>query len=317
MTVATLLTVCAMSLLAAVCPTAAFSAPRKKLALVTGGNKGIGKEIARRIGTSPDFTVIIACRDVELGQKAAKDLCESGEYVCDAVALPIPFDLTDAASIASAANWVEKEYDGVLDVLVNNAAICFNDPTLYGKVEHTPFEDQAGITIQTNYFGTLDVIQSFLPLLKKAASPRIINIASAAGRLTILRSQQLTDAFTSDALTVSELSNMMNQFVSDVESKTHTDKGWPNTCYGVSKLGIIALTQILAREHAGIMINSVDPGYCKTDQNDNRGDVDPAKGAYTPYLLTVMEVDEEEENDEVNSGLHFYEEGEMPWTYQS
>ena len=64
------------------------------------------------------------------------------------------------------------------------------------------------------------------------------------------------------------------------------------------------------------MINSVDPGYYKTGQNDNRGDVDPAKGAYTPYLLALMEVDEDEGNKEVDPGLHFYEESEMPWTYQ-
>ena len=64
------------------------------------------------------------------------------------------------------------------------------------------------------------------------------------------------------------------------------------------------------------MINSVDPGYCKTDQNDNRGDVDLAKGAYTSYLLALMEVYEDEGNEEVDPGLHFYEESEMPWTYQ-
>lgn len=293
---------------------ATFSAPMKKLALITGGNKGIGKEIARRIGNNPEFTAIIACRNVELGRVAAEDLRENGEYECDVVVLPVPLDLTDPESIAKASQWVEEEYGGTLDVLINNAAICFNDPTLYGKVEHTPFEDQADITIKTNYFGTLDVIQSFLPQLKKSLSPRIINIASAAGRLSILRSQQLVDAFTSDALTVPQLSKMMDQFVSNVEDGTHTEKGWPNTCYGVSKVGIIALTRVLAREHPEMMINSVDPGYCKTDQNKNQGTVDPSKGAYTPYLLSLMEVEEDEEAD---SGLHFYEESEMPWTYQS
>eukprot|EP00571_Detonula_confervacea_P008092 CAMPEP_0172319024 /NCGR_PEP_ID=MMETSP1058-20130122/36569_1 /TAXON_ID=83371 /ORGANISM="Detonula confervacea, Strain CCMP 353" /LENGTH=318 /DNA_ID=CAMNT_0013033967 /DNA_START=111 /DNA_END=1067 /DNA_ORIENTATION=- len=303
-------------LLVMVIPNTTFSAPRKKVALITGGNKGIGKEIARRIGTEPDFTAIIACRDVELGRVAAEDLRENGEYACDVVVLPIPLDLTDTASIAKASQWVEEEYGGTLDVLINNAAICFNDPTLYGKVEHTPFEAQADITIKTNYFGTLAVTQSFLPQLKKSSSPRIINIASAAGRLSILRSQQLVDEFTSDALTVPQLSKMMEEFVSNVEDGTHTEKGWPNTCYGVSKVGVIALTRILARENPEMMINSVDPGYCRTDQNDNQGTVDPSKGSYTPYLLSLMEVDEEEGDDELDSGLHFYEESEMPWSYQ-
>ncbi|KAL9189289.1 hypothetical protein ACHAXT_011779 [Thalassiosira profunda] len=302
-------------LLALMVPAAAAFSASKKLALITGGNKGIGKEIARRIGTEPDFTALIACRDVELGRKAAKDLRrENGEYLCDAVILPVPLDLDDADSIAGAAKWVEKEYGGVLDVLVNNAAVCFNDPTLYGRVEYTPFEKQAGITIRTNYFGTLGVTEAFLPMLKKAESPRIINVASAAGRLTILRSQELADEFTSDDLTIPRLSELMQQFVSDVEGGTHAQKGWPNTGYGVSKLGIIALTRILAREYPEMMINSADPGYCRTDQNDNQGTVDPADGAYTPYLLALMERDEE--GEEADSGLHFYEEGEMPWTYQ-
>ncbi|KAL3786999.1 hypothetical protein HJC23_005510 [Cyclotella cryptica] len=311
-------------LLTTAIPIAAFSTPTKKIALITGGNKGIGKEIARRIGTEPDFTAIIASRNVELGRAAANELIAHGEKEgceCDAVALPVPLDLTDAVSISNAFGYIEKEY-GVVDVLVNNAAICLNDPTLYGKVEYTPFERQAGITIRTNFFGTLEVIQSFLPLLKKSSSPRIINVASAAGRLSILRSQSSIDEFTSEELTIPHLCNLMNQFVSDVEDGTHTSKGWPNTCYGVSKLGIIALTRIMARQHPDIMVNSVDPGYCKTDQNDNRGVVDPADGAYTPYLLALMErggedeEEEEEEGEEILSGLHFYEGAEMPWSYQ-
>jgi hypothetical protein len=69
-----------------------------------------------------------------------------------------------------------------------------------------------------------------------------------------------------------------------------------------------------------MMVKSVDPGYCKTDQNDHRGVVDPADGAFTPYLLALMErgveEGEEEEEEEIVSGLHFYEEAEMPWSYQ-
>ena len=291
---------------------------QNKIALVSGGNKGIGKEIARRLAADPDITCLIACRDIELGEKAAADLrsdvSEDG-VTCDAVALPIPFDLTDEESIEACAKYVEEEY-GVLDILVNNAAICFNDPTLYGVLkEPVGFRDQADITIRTNYFGTLAATQQFLPLLKKSQSPRIINIASAAGRLSILQSQELVDTFTSEMLTIPELSELMEKFVADVQDGTHSEKGWPNTCYGVSKLGIIALTKILARQNPDILCNSVDPGYCKTDQNNNQGVTDPSRGAYTPYLLAVMEAESDEEGEEV-SGLHFFEESEIPWSYQ-
>jgi NAD(P)-dependent dehydrogenase (short-subunit alcohol dehydrogenase family) len=75
------------------------------------------------------------------------------------------------------------------------------------------------------------------------------------------------------------------------------------------------MTRILARENPTMMINSVDPGYCRTDQNNNQGVVDPVDGAYTPDLLALMDQGEEED-DEVVSGLHFFEEAEMPWSYQ-
>ena len=65
-------------------------------------------------------------------------------------------DLTDPSSFESARAFVEREY-GRLDALVNNAAVCYNDPTLYGKVAHTPFEQQAAITVQTNYHGALSL----------------------------------------------------------------------------------------------------------------------------------------------------------------
>lgn len=285
-----------------------------------GGNKGIGKEIARRIGKEPNFTVLIACRNLKLGREAVQDLksCNNKDddgKECNIILLPIPLDLTNPKSIKAAAEWVENEYNGVLDILINNAAICFNSPTLYDKVDYKTFEDQANITIDTNYFGTLNVIQSFLPLLEKSDSPRIINIASAAGRLSILKSQKLIDTFTSDTLTIPQLTNLMQDFVKNVKEGTHTSIGWPNTCYGVSKVGIIALSKILARQYYPQMkINSVDPGYCRTDQNDNMGTVDPYRGAYTPYLLATSSLEDEEEGGD--SGLHFYEEKSIPWSYQ-
>jgi len=110
----------------------------------------------------------------------------------------------------------------------------------------------------------------------------------------------------------------MQDFVRNVKDGTHITKGWPNTCYGVSKVGIIALTKILARQYYPQMkINSVDPGYCRTDQNDNMGTVDPYRGAYTPYLLATMSSMDGSGDEEVNTGLHFYEEESIPWSYQS
>lgn len=292
----------------------------RRIALVTGGNKGIGKEIARLLVTTPGTMTVIASRDLALGEAAALELrsqaSPGSEVAC------VRLDLNDETSVLAAADIVEKEFGG-LDVLVNNAAVCFNDPTLYGAVAFTPFEEQAGITVNTNYFGTRAVTNAFLPLLEKAESPRIINVASAAGRLSILRSQERMEQFTSKSLKISELDSLMKEFVSDAEAGVHANRGWPNTAYGVSKLGLIAYTRILSRNFPRIMVNSVDPGYCRTEQNNNQGNVDPMRGARTPFILATMETRdkakkgvETDARDQFVTGKHLYEERVISWSYQ-
>ena len=172
----------------------------------------------------------------------AKELQEKG---CDVVFHQL--DLTDQESIRDTCDFISREF-GQLDILVNNAAVCFNDPTLYGKCAYTPFEKQARISMETNFFGTLKVTQTMLPLLRKSESPRVINIASSAGRLAQLsKSPERTKLVTSPSLKLEHLVSLMNEFVDDVEAGVHQQKGWPNTCYGMSKVGIIALSRMFAR----------------------------------------------------------------------
>merc|ERR1712129_61159 len=160
----------------------------------------------------------------------------------------------------------------------------------------------------TNFFGTLAVTKEMLPLLRTSAIPRIINIASAAGRLR--GSQQKIDAFTSPSLTIAQLESLMGEFVSDAENGLHAQRGWPNTCYGVSKMGLIALTKVLAREEPQIMVNSVDPGFCATDQNQHQGYISAEQGAKTPALLAELQA------EQTVTGKHFFEEREISWSYQ-
>ena len=268
----------------------------RRIALVSGSNKGIGKEIARKFADDPSIESVLACRTN--GKETAAELgCEHYCYL----------DLTDDASIAGCREYIDKHFDGRLDILVNNAAICFNDPTLYGKVKYTPFQEQAAITIDTNYFGTRKLTEALMPCLQKSACPRIINIASYAGRLGILKSNDKVKDFTNADLTIEQLDQYLKEFVNAVESGAHAQQGWPNTCYGMSKLGIIALTRVLARDYPKMYINSVDPGYCATDQNQNQGTRPAERGAVTPYLLATTE--------EKYSGLHWFDEQEMNWSY--
>ena len=97
-------------------------------------------------------------------------------------------------------------------------------------------------------------------------------------------------------------------FVKAAKEGNHKENGWPNTGYGVSKVGIIAMTKIFARKYPKMMVNSVDPGYCKTDQNNNQGFVPPSRGATTPFLLATIDG-----SDQHFSGIHWYEEQAIQW----
>jgi len=341
-----------MSLLASRAPVTGFSlspteatTTKRVVALVTGANKGIGKEIAKKLALHHHqqqqqqnkndvnivFETVVACRtgSKEIAEEISSLLSSSSSSCC---CHGVYLDLTDESSIAKCAEFVEQRF-GRLDILINNAAICFNDPTLYGKVEYTPFERQADITIRTNYFGTRKLTQAVMPLLlqasaesettSSAAAARIINIASSAGRLGILRSQQKVDLFTNPNLTLDQLDGYMNDFVKAAENGKHEE--WAGTCYGMSKLGIIAMTKILARDYnhnnnnssssdAGaddsrssslLLVNSVDPGYCATDQNNNQGTRPAERGATTPYLLATTSED--------FTGMHWFDERVIAW----
>lgn len=143
----------------------------KKIALITGANKGIGKEIARQLG-AVGMTVLIGARDAERGTAAADELTAGG-----AEARFIAVDVTDPESLTAAAAQVERDF-GRLDVLVNNAGIALEGPT--GGLTL----DLLRRTYETNVFGVYSVTEAFLPLLKKSDAGRIVNMSSELGSLT-------------------------------------------------------------------------------------------------------------------------------------
>lgn len=143
-----------------------------EITLVTGANKGIGREIAAQLAAL-GHTVVIGARNAELGEKAAAELG------ADSVVL----DVTDPASVAAAASSLEERY-GRLDVLVNNAAIA--RPPGTDLAHQNPSTADLGTLrtiFETNFFGVVTVTNALLPLLRRSKAPRIVNVSSSAASL--------------------------------------------------------------------------------------------------------------------------------------
>jgi NAD(P)-dependent dehydrogenase (short-subunit alcohol dehydrogenase family) len=141
-----------------------------RIALVTGANKGIGFETARRLGRA-GVTVLLGARDPDRGTEAAGRLN-------DLPVLPLPLDVTDPVSVAAAAKQIEDEY-GRLDILVNNAGVLtgWGRPADLSTADFRP-------AFEVNVFGVVTVTNAVLPLLRRSPAGRIVNVSSAMGSLT-------------------------------------------------------------------------------------------------------------------------------------
>lgn len=150
----------------------------RHVALVTGGNKGIGLQIAKDL-SGHGFTVLVGSRNLEHGETAAKSIG------ADARALQL--DVTDRASIAAAAERIRNEL-GRLDVLVNNAGVSHAGGSFpeggaqSGLLTVAPLDDVRAV-FETNVFGVIAVTQAMLPLLREAPAGRIVNLGSTGGSL--------------------------------------------------------------------------------------------------------------------------------------
>lgn len=215
----------------------------KKIALVSGANKGLGFEISKQLAEE-GFTVIMTARDPKKGQKAAEDLKAKKLDV-----LFCPMDVTDRASVLKAAEWVAKT-SGRLDVLINNAGIMTEK-----DLKSAALSIDLNVvreTFETNVLGHLTVSQVFIPLMRMNHYGRIVNISSGLGTL------------------------------SDMQA------GY--TAYRISKTALNALTRILAAELAGtnILINSMCPGWCRTDMGGPDADRSAEEGARTAVYLATL-----------------------------
>jgi NAD(P)-dependent dehydrogenase (short-subunit alcohol dehydrogenase family) len=148
-----------------------------RVVVVTGANRGIGREVARRLALRGEV-VVLGARDPAKGERAAAELAREGAPV-----LPRQLDVTDQASLARLAEELGERH-GRLDVLVNNAAI------LYDTWQHAAGADlgQVAEALRTNLLGAWRAVQAFLPLLRASGRARIVNVSSEAGSLASMGS---------------------------------------------------------------------------------------------------------------------------------
>ncbi len=223
----------------------------EQIALITGANKGIGKEIARQLGKQ-GMTMLIGARDEGRGQEAADELKQQGIR-----AQAVRLDVTREDSIREAASTIERDF-GRLDVLVNNAGIA-SGPVPASSTS----TDTLRRVYETNVFGPVAVTNAFLPLLKKSPAGRIVNMSSGLGSLT-------------------ENSNPNSQYAGVKPLAYNSSK---------AALNMITVIFAAELKDAGIKVNAADPGYTATDLNQHSGPRTVEQGASIAVHLATLPED--------------------------
>jgi NAD(P)-dependent dehydrogenase (short-subunit alcohol dehydrogenase family) len=207
--------------------------PTNRIALVTGANQGMGKQVAKEL-VADGLTVFVGSRDLARGEKAAAEIGTG--------AIALQLDVTDAASIARAAERVQEEA-GRLDLLVNNAAISTTRTDVRDMDELRASGQPSVVSLdevravwEVNVLGVLAVYQAMLPLLRRSPDARIVNVTSAQGSLT----------------TMADPAFAFHKTFEPVYSASKT------------ALNAVTLSMMIELEGTDIKVNLVSPGFANT-----------------------------------------------------
>lgn len=256
-------------------------------ALVTGGNRGMGLEVCRQLGRL-GMRVLLTARDIAEGAKATAALHAEGLDVTFE-----PLDVTSQESIDNLADRLERQGTR-LAALVNNAGIALEG-----------FDaNVAERTIAVNFLGAMHVTGRLLPLMEEHG--RIVMVSSGVGELEGL-SPALRQRFDPPP-PKEELVALLRAFVDDVRSGQYAQKGWPGSAYRMSKVGLNALTRLLAGElkPRHVLVNAVCPGWVKTRMGGAQAPREVEEGADTIVWAATLPPDGP-------SGGFFRNRRSIPW----
>jgi NAD(P)-dependent dehydrogenase (short-subunit alcohol dehydrogenase family) len=245
-----------------------------KVALITGGNRGIGLETAKELGRL-GMTVVLAARDTTKGEAAAKKLREA-----DITAESLKLDVTNPADYRAAYEYLDKKF-GKLDVLVNNAGVMLESMERNENAgQHTSKISPEVLrgTFDANFFAPIALTQALLPLIRKSDAGRIVNLSSILGSLTLH---------------------------ADPKSPIYDAKTF---AYDASKTALNAFTVHLAHElkDTPIKVNSAHPGWVQTEMGGPNAPMPLSEGGRTSVQLATLPADGP-------SGGFFHLGERLPW----
>lgn len=243
----------------------------KKVALITGANKGLGLETARQLGKE-GITVLVGARDAARGNKAVEELKKDGVD-----AHYIHLDMEKPSTFQEVYKTIESQF-GKLDILVNNAGIQIENAGWGENTVAQTSQSDLRKTFDTNFFNLIELTQILLPLVKKSAAGRIVNLSSILGSL--------------------ELHATPGSPIYDAKA----------FAYDASKTALNQFTVHLAHALQGtnVKVNSAHPGWVKTDLGTDAAPMHVTDGAKTSVWLATLPADGP-------NGGYFHMQDRLPW----
>jgi NAD(P)-dependent dehydrogenase (short-subunit alcohol dehydrogenase family) len=248
----------------------------QRVTLITGANRGIGLQTAMDLGPDGVF-LLLGVRNLANGEAAAKRMRNEGFEV-----ETVHLDVTDPSTHGEVYDFIDRVF-GRLDVLVNNAGICLENPTATGSDPRagqpsTLSSEVLRETFETNFFGTVALTQKLLPLIRRAQAGRVVNVSSIMASLTLH---------------------------SDPSSPIYHSSVF---AYNTSKAALNSFTLHLAYElrHTSIKVNSAHPGWIKTEMGGENAELEVSEGGRTSAWLARLPEDGP-------TGGYFHAGQPLPW----